>query len=119
MRYLVVGPEDGFVFVDIDTGFAHGAVKDEGRLLARCGGEGTAVPSDSSVGKSAGASGLVGRLGFEILYDGYGLEIVLPVKRAEYCPVVGDADSGPAGIGIRDGICPFGFTLVELPSFLK
>ena len=87
-RVIAERPEAGFLPVDIDTGFAHGSVKNQCSLFAGGNGKGGAIPAYAYIRQSARASGLYRSLFFEILRDGYFLQIVVTVERSVNGPIV-------------------------------
>ena len=87
-RVIAERPEAGFLPVDIDTGFAHGSVKNQCSLFAGGNGKGGTIPAYAYIRQSARASGLYRSLFFEILRDGYFLQIVVTVERSVNGPIV-------------------------------
>lgn len=52
-RVIAERPEAGFLPVDIDTGFAHGSVKNQCSLFAGGNGKGGAIPAYAYIRQSA------------------------------------------------------------------
>ena len=85
---VAVGPEYDFLSVDVDPRLAHGAVEEQGRLLARSHVDCPLVPADPNVWQASRASGL-DRGGLLAVLDYCDrLQVIVPAERAVDGPVV-------------------------------
>lgn len=117
---VAVGPIAGFLPVDIDLGFIHGTVEEQGVTLrggvGRRGerGDVRGVPRGAHVGETARTPRFERGEGLAVLPDGDVLQVVLAVEWSVDSPVVGDGDQLPRLVGGR-GHLMVGLLEGELP----
>ena len=104
---VAVWPIAGFLSVDIDLGFAHGTIEEQGVTLrsgvGRRGerGDVRGVPRGAHVGETARTPRFERGEGLAVLPDGDVLQVVLAVEWSVDSPVVGDGDQLPRLVGGR------------------
>ena len=102
-RAVAIRPEAHCLAVDIYPRLAHRTVEDEGRTLSLRHCKFCPVPAGTDIRKAAGTACLQGSLRFKILCHGDILQVIFPVERAGYRPVVRHGDLFPRGIVKSDG----------------